>query len=113
MVTVVVERPPTGSPQAGDDLELLVSRSNRFQRRERDAVGPVLGLVPAGAEAELHPPAGHLVDLRHLDREQAGPAEGRRGHEGAQPDPAGVAGQARKRGPRVGRAGQPVAEHAR
>ena len=32
--------------------------------RERDAVGLVLGLVPARAETELDPAAAHLVDLR-------------------------------------------------
>ena len=45
---------------------------------ERDAVGGVLGLEPAGAEAELDPAAAHLVDLRDRDRERAGQPERRR-----------------------------------
>ena len=31
---------------------------------ERDRVGGVLGVEPAGAESELDPAAAHLVDLR-------------------------------------------------
>src|SRR5690606_12978222 len=77
--------------------------------REGDAVGGVLLGEPAGAEPELDAAAGHLVDLCHLDGEDAGEAEGRRGHEGAQADRRGLPREAGERGPRVGRAGERVA----
>ena len=41
------------------------------QGGERDAVGGVLVVVPAGADAELDPAAAHLVDLGHGDGERA------------------------------------------
>ena len=88
------------------------SRSKRSpEGRERHAVGGVLGVVPSGAETELDAPAAHGVHLRHLDGEQPGQPEGRRGHEGAQPDPVGLPGDAGQREPGVGRAGQAVAAH--
>ena len=53
-------------PQAGDDLQLLLEPVEALAtRRERDAVGGVLGVVPAGADAELDPAAAHVVDLGH------------------------------------------------
>ena len=59
-------------------------------------------------EAELDPPAGHLVDLRHLDRQQTGLAERRGRHQCAEPDGRGLAGQPRQRQVRVGGAWQAV-----
>ena len=54
----------------------------------------VLGLVPAGADAELDAAAAHLVD-RHRDLGHvAGESEGDRRDERAEMDPRGVAGQA-------------------
>ncbi len=60
-----IERRSDGRlPHAGDDLELLLEPVEALaERRERDPVGLVFGVEPAGAEAELDPAAGHLVDL--------------------------------------------------
>ncbi len=105
---------PLAGPQPGQDRELLLEPLEALaQRRERDPVGGVLRVEPAGAEAELDPSATHLVHLRDRDRdgERAGQPEGRRADEGPQPDRAGVAGQPGQGDPRVGGAGQPVAAH--
>ena len=53
---------------------------------EVEAVGGVLGLVPAGADAELDPTAAHLVDLGDADGQQPGAAERDRGDERAEAD---------------------------
>src|SRR5690606_14289171 len=53
----------------------------------------------------------HLVDLRHLDREQTGPAERGRADERAEPDRRRLARDGAERDPGVGRAGEPVATH--
>jgi hypothetical protein len=96
-----------GAPQPGDDRELLLEPLEPLpQRRERQGVGPVLGLVPAGAEAEVHPAAAHLVHLGDGDGQRARRPERGRRDQRAEPDPAGLAGQAGQRDPGVGRAGQ-------
>ena len=107
---VNANRSPIGvGPQPGDDRELLLEPVEALsERRERDAVGRVLGLVPAGAEPELDPAAAHLVDLGHGDRERAGVPERRRRDERAEADRGRLAGQAGQRDPGVGRAGQAV-----
>ena len=57
-VTRVVE-------QRADDLDALVEAVEALpQRAELDAVGRGLHLVPAGAHAELEPPAGDDVERR-------------------------------------------------
>jgi hypothetical protein len=62
-----------GGPLADDDLGLLLEHLHPLaQRAEREAEGAVLALVPAGAETELGPPAGDVVDGRRR------PAEHRR-----------------------------------
>jgi hypothetical protein len=71
----------------------------------------VLGFVPSGADPELDATVAHLVDLRHRDRERPRQPEGRRGHQGAQPDRRGVAGQAGQCQPGVGGPGQPLDIH--
>ena len=81
--------PPDGHPLA--------------ERGERNRVRLVLGLVPAGAEAELDATTRHLVDAGHLDGQDAGLAERGRRDERAQPDRRGVAGETGERRPRVGR----------
>ena len=59
-------------PHPGDDRELLLEAVEALaERRERDGVRLVLALVPAGAEAELDPAAGHLVDAGDRDRQRA------------------------------------------
>ena len=59
-------------PQPGDDRQLLLEALEALaERRERDAVGVVLLLVPAGAEAELDATARHLVDAGDGDRQHA------------------------------------------
>ena len=67
---------------------MIASCSSRRSKRssggrERDAVGGVLAVVPAGAEAELDPAAAHLVDARDRDRERARVPEGGRGDQRA------------------------------
>ena len=100
------------APQPGDDRQLLLVAVEPLpQRRERDAVGGVLGLEPARADAELDPAAAHLVDLRDRDRQRPGQPEGGRRHQRAQPDPAGLPGQPGEGHPGVGRSGQAVAAH--
>ena len=69
----------------------------------------MLGLVPAGADAELDAPAAHLVDLGDADGQQAGAAERHRGDERAEADGRRVPSQAGQRDPRVGRAREAVA----
>ena len=71
----------------------------------------MLGLEPARADAQLDPTAAHLVDLGDRDRQRAGQPEGGRRHQGAQADPAGLAGQPGQGHPRVGRPGQAVPAH--
>ena len=64
-------------PEPVHDLELLGEhREPRGGLREREAVRAVLALHPAGAEAELDPAAGNVVDGRGGVREQARQAEG-------------------------------------
>ena len=49
-------------PRAADDLQLLGEPVHpHAHRREREAVGLVLGLPPAGADAQLDPAAGDPV----------------------------------------------------
>ena len=99
-------------PQPGDDLELLGELLEALLGvRERDAVGGVLLGEPAGADAQLDPAVAHRVDARDLDREHAGVAERHAGHQGAEPDGRGVAGEARQRGPGVGGPGHALAAH--
>lgn len=95
-------------PEAGDDLQLLLE-AGELLLGERDAVGLVLLLEPAGAEAELDAAAGHLVDLRDLDGEHAGQPEGTGGHQGAEPDALGLTGESGQGEPGVGGAWQAVA----
>ena len=108
------KRSPTGVAQSPVTISSCSSsRSKRLHVGERDAVGAVLAVEPARAQAELDPAAAHLVDLRDRDRERAGEPEGRRGHQRAEPDRVGVAGQAGQRHPGVGRSGQAVGRPSR
>ncbi len=68
----------------------------------------MLLLVPAGAEPELDPAAGHLVDVGDGDRQHAREAERRRRDERPEADRRRVAGEPGQRDPRIGRAGQPA-----
>jgi hypothetical protein len=108
-----VERlPGRGAPQPGDDGQLLLVAVEAFaERGERDAVGGVLVGEPARADAQLHPAAAHLVDLRDRDGQRAGEPEGTGRHQGPQSDPAGLAGEPGEGDPGVGRAGESVAAH--
>jgi hypothetical protein len=56
----------------------------------------MLGLEPAGAQAQLDPAAAHRVDLGHGDGQQAGEPEGGRGDQRAEPDAAGLPSQRAK-----------------
>ena len=60
-------------PEPVHDLELLGEHLHAHGRlREREAEGAVLPLHPAGAEPELDPAAGDVVDGRGCIREQRG-----------------------------------------
>jgi hypothetical protein len=96
-------------PQPRDDTQLLLQPLEPLpQRRERDAVGGVFGVVPASTEAELHPAAAHGVDLGHRDGQRARVPEGGGGHQRTQPDPAGLPGDAGQGDPGVGRSREAV-----
>ena len=89
-------------PEPVHDLELLREHLQADGRlRERKAVGAVLALHPAGAEAELDPAARDVVDRRDRVREQAGQAEGRRGDERAEPERARARRESCERRPGV------------
>jgi len=64
----------------------------------------VLAREPPRAEAELDAAAAHLVDARDGDRERARVAEGSRGDQRAEPDPAGLDRETGQGGPGVRRA---------
>ena len=99
-------------PETGDDGELLGESVEALAGvGELDAVRRVLGLEPPGPEPELDPPAAHLVDLGDLDREYAGIAEGRGGHQRAEPDRAGLPRDPGQGRPGIRRPGQTVAAH--
>src|SRR5207249_5863058 len=67
----VVTLPHGCVPQTGDQLQPLLQQIEPADRvREVDGVGPVLGFVPAGVEAEFDPAAAHLVDLGDGDRSE-------------------------------------------
>src|SRR3954452_5620980 len=71
-------------PLPVDDLELLgQNRHPLTHRREREAVGGVLGLEPAGPDAELDAAAGDVVRRDHGLGQHARVAEGRGRDEGA------------------------------
>ena len=64
-------------PEAVHDLELLGEHLEPHARlREREPVRAVLALHPAGADPELDPPTGDVIDRRDGVREQAGQPEG-------------------------------------
>ena len=75
---------PVG-PDAADDRELLLEQLHaRPERRELEAVGLVLALVPAGAEAELDAPVRDVVDGSDVLGEHRRVAERRRRDEHAE-----------------------------
>ncbi len=96
-------------PDPGDDLELLLESVEALTEGwKRDPVGAVLGVVPAGTDAELDPSARHGVDVGDRDRERARETEGGRSDHRAEPDRRRVAGEAGEGGPRVRWARQPA-----
>ena len=75
-----------------------------------EAVGLVLGLVPAGADPELDPAAGDVVDRDDVLRQHRGrPERDRRDHR-PEPDPLGHRGERGQRRPGVERARGRAAE---
>src|SRR6202030_1665037 len=83
-----------GAPQAGEDRQLLLEAIEALAlRRERDAVGSVLGLEPSCPDADVHAPAAHRIDLRHRDGKRSREPERRRGDHRAKAYPARFAGQ--------------------
>ena len=104
-VVLAGERERPLGPLAVHDLELLGEHPHALaERREREAVGGVLALVPARAEAELDAPARHVVGGHDDLRDVGGVAERDRGDERAEPQRARVRGERRERRPRVERA---------
>ena len=86
-VVVAAEVDARLRPEPVHELELLGEHGEADARlREREAVGAVLALHPAGAEAELDPSAGDMVGGRDGVREQAGGAERGGGDERAEPE---------------------------
>jgi hypothetical protein len=62
----------------------------------------MLTIPPAGTQAAERSPAAERVQRRDRLGQQSGRAEGHRAHQGAQPHPAGDAGQQAERHPRLG-----------
>jgi hypothetical protein len=78
-VVLAREREGAVGPGAADDLELLLEHFHALaERREREAVGLVLALVPAGADPELDPPVRDVVGSGHELGEHGRVPEGRR-----------------------------------
>ena len=104
-------RPALGRPLAVDLLELPLELVEALAGRgEGQAVGLVLGLVPAGADSELDPAAGDVVDRDHVLRQHRGrPERDRRDHR-PEPDPLGHRGERGQRRPGVEGAGGRAAE---
>ena len=73
------------------------------RRREREAVGLVLRLVPARADAELDATARDVIDGDCVLREHRRRAERDRRDERAEPDPCRRGAERRQRRPRVER----------
>ena len=59
----------------------------------------MLAVGVAGADAELKPAVGHVVDGHRALREQTGVAEGVAAHQHSDPDPRGTGGERREQGP--------------
>ena len=96
------------APQPGQDGVLLLEALEALaQRREGEAVGRVLGVVPTGPEAQLDSPGAHGVDLRHLDGEQTGLPKRGRGDHRAQADALGLPGDGGQGEPRSVGPGSP------
>ncbi len=86
-----------------EDREVVLEQVGPLRdRRERQPELAVLVVVPARAEPELDPAAGHLVDRRHDLGEVARVAERDRGDQSAEPDPRCVPGQSGEDRPGIG-----------
>ena len=96
------QRRALAGEQLPDDLEGLLEPRDAVVVRQ--AEGAVLGLVPAGAEAEDEAAAADLGDRRRHLREQAGRVEARAGDERAERDPLGHGGECGEQGPGLPRA---------
>ena len=113
-VVLALERERARLPRAVHDLDLLGEDPEaRAHVVEREAVGAVLRLEPAGADAELHPPAGDVVGGDDRLGEQRRMPERRRRHQRAEPDPRGDRREAGERRPGVERAAPLYAHHGR
>jgi len=70
--------------EAGGDLEGVLEQVEELAgRRERDSELGVLLVVPRGAERQLEPPPGGVVDGEHLGGEHRGVPVGHPGDEAA------------------------------
>jgi len=99
-VVAAGEADPLAAPEQAHHLDRLLQHLGALAlRREGDAQGSVLDVVPAGAHADLEAAAAQLVDGGHLAGQHGGVAEGRRRDQGAEADAGGVAGQRGERGP--------------
>src|SRR5262249_33003186 len=89
-------------PVAVDLAELALELVEALaRRRERKAVGLVLGLVPARADAELDAPARNVIDGGGVLRQHGPRPEGDRRHESAEPDARRRDGERGERRPSV------------
>jgi hypothetical protein len=90
--------------QRRDQLHALLETLHALaQRREGDVHGDVFGLVPAGAEAELHPAAADVVDGGRFAGQHRRLAEGHRRHHRAEEDSPRVPGKRGEDRPRLER----------
>ena len=109
MLAVVVEVfPDRGGPHPGDDFQLLGEQSEALLGEGQPVGGVLLG-EPARSQSQLHPAAGHVVHLGDLHGQHPRCPEGRRGHQGPEPDRRGLPRDPGQRGPRLGGPGQRVA----
>ena len=109
-VVLALEGERAVGPGSAHDGELLLEHVHaRPDRREAEAVGLVLALVPAGSEAELDAAIRDVVDRRHVLGEHGRVPERRGRDEHAQPELRRHRRQARHRHPRVERAALLVA----
>ena len=102
---LALERVRAVGPRAADDRELLLEPLHAHaQRRELEAEGRVLGLVPAGPEAELDAAARDVVDRCHGLGQDGRVAEGGGRDQHAEPQGRRDRGQPRHRRPGLERA---------
>ena len=88
-------------PQLGDDGERFPETLRALLGAvEGNAVGVMLELLPAGANAEVEPAAAHVIDGRRHLRQHRGIPVGVAGDEDAEPNPLRLRREGGKQRPR-------------